>query len=179
MRALALLAGCAALCCACGDERNPPPKFRLEGSLTQLMDLGYDEVRVLRAPEDIGLLFVRVRPLNFVPDPEAEEEEVGTTEDYPLRVGYRFVGEEAPAGGTLDLTALDQYGGQRGVASRNVSNDPRNVFPVIVRGSITFDQQLEPDTNVTGSFHLTFENGIEIASGRTVFSKAFTAWVQP
>ena len=29
------------------------------------MDLGYDEARILIAPEDISLLFVRVRPLGI------------------------------------------------------------------------------------------------------------------
>lgn len=159
------------------DPRNPPPKARLEGSLSQVMDLGYDEARVLFAPDDVSLLFVRKRPAGEVPTDGGEL--VSTSEDYPFRVAYRFIGEDLPTGGTVDLTAVDELGATRGVASRNVTNDPRNVFPRIVTGRLTFDQRLVAGTTVTGSFHVTFETGIEVASGRTVFSNKYSAQVQP
>lgn len=173
------LTGFVLVASACDiDPENPPPKFRLEGSLTQVMDLGYDEARILQAPGDVSLLFVRLRPLGSTPT-DGGVEEMGMTEDYPFRVAYRFIGEDTPTGGAVDLARLDENGGARGVASRNVSNDPRNVFPAIVRGRLVFDQQLVPNATVTGTFNLTFENGVEVASGRTVFSNSYSARVQP
>ncbi|MGV3620808.1 MAG: hypothetical protein ACO1OB_08320 [Archangium sp.] len=164
------------------DPKNPPPKQRLEGSLTQVMDLGYDEARILFAPDDISLLFVRIRPLGSTPTTDGGEEMMemtGNSEEYPLRVAYRFIGEDLPTGGALDLTAVDENGLPRGVVSRNVTNDPRNVFPNIVRGRLIFDRQLVAGATVTGSFHITFENGTDVASGRTVFSNQYSAEVQP
>ncbi len=161
------------------DPKNPPAKFRLEGSLTQVMNLEYDEARILFAPDDVSLLFVRLKPLGSEPSDGGEMQMTGMSEEYPFRIAYRFVGQDVPTGGALDLTALDDNGGARGVASRNVSNDPRSVFPRIVTGKLVFDKELVANTDVTGNFHVTFENGIEVASGRTVFSKAYTARVQP
>lgn len=176
------LTGLALAASSCDyDPKNPPPKSRLEGSLTQVMDLGYDEARILFAPDDISLLFVRIRPLGSTPQPDAGEqmEMTGNSEEYPIRIAYRFIGEDLPTGGTLDLTAVDENGLPRGVVSRNVTNDPRNVFPNIVRGKLIFDRRLVAGTTVTGSFHITFENGTEVASGRTVFSNQYSAEVQP
>lgn len=163
----------------CDDPCKAPPKFRLEGSLSQVMDLGYDEARVLLAPEDVSLLFVRthcqtaVSSDGGVPDPGTM---VGMVEDYPLKVGYRLLGDVI--GGRYDLSAQDDAGAQRGSLSRNVRNDPRNTLPVILRGTLYFDAPLDPDAGVGGDFHVTFENGIEAASGRTVFSTSFSARVQ-
>lgn len=161
------------------DPKNPPARFRLEGSLGQVMDMAYDELRILVAPEDISLLFVRIRPLGGGgPTDGGAAPMQGTTEDYPLKVAYRLLGEPAPAGGRVDLASVDMNGSQRGVLSRNVSNDPRKTLPPILRGTLSFDRPLDPDTVVSGDFHVTFENGIEAASGRTVFS-TYSARVQP
>ena len=93
-------------------------------------------------------------------------------------IAYQLDGEELD-GGRLDLASLDSNGSPRGVISRNVQNDPRNTFPTILRGTLIFNQALTERAVVTGDFNITFENGTEVASGRTVFSKAFTAQVQP
>lgn len=171
-----MLAGLALGASSCGDPKNPPPKFRLEGSLTQVMDLGYDEARILKAPEDIALLFVRIKPLGDNLDGGAS----GVKEEYPFRVAYRFAGQDAPAGPVvLGLTALDDNGNQRGVAQRNVTDDPRNTFPEIDIGELKFDAPLTEGQLITGSFHITFVTGTETASGRTCFAKTFTARVQP
>lgn len=165
---------------SCGDPKKPPPKFRLEGSLGQVMDLGFDEARILVAPEDVSLLFVRSHPLTSTgPGDGGEVDPVmaGTTEDYPLKVAYRLL-DEPLDGGRLDLASLDGNGAQRGVVSRNVANDPRNSLPPLVRGELFFDRALDPGAVVKGDFHVTFENGIEAASGRTAFFN-FTARVQP
>ena len=171
----------AMACSACGDPKKPAPKFRLEGSLTQVMDLGYDEVRILVAPEDVSLLFVRIHPLGSVsPDDGGTVDPnmmTGQSEDYPLKVAFRLLGD--PAGGRVDLAALDTNGAQRGTVSRNVANDPRNTLPLLVRGTMYFDHSLDPGAVVHGDFNVTFENGIDAASGRTAFSTSFSAKVQP
>lgn len=163
------------------DPRKAPPKSRLEGSLGQVMDTGYDEARVLVAPTDISLLFVRVRPLGAGNTQDGGTVDpmmmMGVSEDYPLQVAYRLLGD--PIGGRVDLASLDKNGAQRGSISRNVANDPRNTLPRILRGTLYFDRPLDPGATVNGDFHITFENGIEAASGRTVFSTAFSAKVQP
>jgi hypothetical protein len=178
-RRLLLLAVAALVAAACNDDPSKrPPRHRLEGSLGVVMDLGYDEARVLIAPDDIALLFVRTRPLNDVSEDGGTSEEQGVSEDYPLRVGYRLLGEPLD-GGRLDLAALDANGNQRGALSRNVQNDPRSVLPALARGTLLFKGPLEPNALVQGDFHVTFENGVEAASGRTAFTTSFTARVQP
>lgn len=163
---------------ACDDPNKPAPKFHLEGSLTQVMDLGYDEARILLAPEDVSVTFVRKLPLGSGLLEDGGMVEVANSENYPVKVAYRFVGEELD-GGRMDLASLDQNGAQRGVVSRNVQNDPRTTFPPILRGTLFFKQPLVVNALVDGDFHVTFENGIEAASGRTVFSTSFQARVQP
>jgi hypothetical protein len=173
--ALGLAVSAMALSACNNDPTKTPPKFRLEGSLGQVMDVGYDQARVLLSAADVSLLFVRVRPLG---SPGADDGgAVGQSEDYPLKIGYRLLGD--PVGGRVDLASLDMNGAQRGTVSRNVANDPRNTLPLILRGTLYFDRPLDPDAVVGGDFHITFENGIEAASGRTVFSKSFSARVQP
>jgi hypothetical protein len=171
-----LMATALALCACDIDPKKQPPKFRIEGSLGQVMDVGFDEARVGVAPSDISLTFVRIRPLGGDLPDGGSEMMVGTTEDYPLKVAYRLLGD--PVGGRVDLAALDMNGAQRGVASRQVQNDPRNTLPTILRGTLFFDRPLDPGTTVNGDFHITFENGIEAASGRTVFMTTFQAKVQ-
>ncbi|MFZ5444931.1 MAG: hypothetical protein ACOZQL_33385 [Myxococcota bacterium] len=173
------LAATAVVLSACQADPKVP-RYRLEGSLGQVMDLGYDEARILIAPEDVSLVFVRIHPLNDVTpsDGGTEMSPTGTSEDYPLKLAYRLLEDGLPSGGRVDLAAVDQNGAQRGVLSRLVQNDPRNTFPPIVRGTLAFDRPLDPDTVVNGDFHVTFENGVEVASGRTVFAK-YSARVQP
>lgn len=172
-RIAVLVSALGSLLSGCGDPKNPPPKFHLEGSLTQVMDLGYDEARVLLAPEDVSLLFVRRKPRGADPGDGGAQ---STTEDYPLKVAYRLLGEAA--GGRVDLAAVDSGGAQRGTISRSVAGDPRTKLPSILRGTLSFDRALAPNAVVGGEFRVTFDNGIEVASGRTAFS-TFSARVQP
>lgn len=175
-RPLVLASALVVLGSACGDPSKMPPKFRLEGSLTQVMDLNYDEARILIAPNDVSLQFVRIKKLESL-DPDAGNQMQGVSEDYPLKIAYLLNGDPAPMGGRIDL-AEPLGNGQRGVFSRNVQGDPRNTFPPIIRGTISFDKPVVPASiTISGDFHITFENGAEVASGRTVFSN-YTAKVQ-
>jgi len=164
--------------CACQPPdpgAAPPPKYRLEGSLTQLMSLGYDEARIEGTGQDVALTFVRVRGSNVtLPDGG----DPGTSEDYPLKVVYRYEDNDGgiPANTTVDLAEVYQ-GAQRGGISRNVLNDPRKNFPDILRGELYFDRFPAAGETVRGNFHVTFVNGIEEACGHTVYGD-FTAKVQ-
>ena len=189
LRAVVTLTGLGVLS-ACSPPGTPTPaKFRLEGSLTQLMTLGYDEARLRLdydpanpMPSDtLGIEFVRVRPLGSgTLDDGGMVNAVGASEDIVLKIGYQLAGDAPPANQRLDLTFLDQNGASRTTLSRNVINDPRRSFPPLRVGSLFLDRA--PDrvarNTVRGEFNLTFENGIEVASGRTVFG-SFSAKVIP
>lgn len=183
---LALVAGLAAACSPPGQVA--PPKFRLEGSLSQLMNLGYDEAR-LRLDYDpnnplptdtLGIEFVRLRPLGSGALPDGGMVMTGDSEDMVLKIGYALAGDAPPNNQRLDLTFLDENGISRTTLSRNVLNDPRRSFPPLRVGSLFLDRA--PDrvamNIVNGEFNLTFENGIEVASGRTIFGR-FSAKVIP
>lgn len=174
---------------ACSPPGQPaPPRFRLEGSLGQLMNLGYDEARLRLdydpnnpMPSDtLGIEFVRVRPLGAAGPDDGGATMVGASEDIVLKIGYLLAGDAPPANQRLDLTFLDQNGAFRTTLSRNVLNDPRRSFPPLRVGSLFLDRA--PDrvarNTVLGEFNLTFENGIDVASGRTVFGN-FAAKVIP
>lgn len=165
-----------------------PAKFRLEGSLSQLMPLAYDEARIRldydpnnpQQSDTIGLEFVRLRPLGEETLPDGGTQMAGTSEDIVLKIGYQLAGDAPPANARIDLTFLDINGLTRTTLARNVLNDPRRTFPPLRVGSLFLDRM--PDrtsmNRVNGDFNLTFENGIEVASGRTVFGR-FTARVIP
>ena len=189
LRAVVTLTGLGVLS-ACSPSGQPAPaKFRLEGSLSQLMNLGYDEARLRldydpnnpQASDTLGIEFVRVRPLGSnTLDDGGMVNAVGASEDIVLKIGYQLAGDAPPANQRLDLTFLDQNGASRTTLSRNVLNDPRRSFPPLRVGSLFLDRA--PDrvamNTVNGEFNLTFENGVEVASGRTVFG-TFSAKVIP
>jgi len=150
-----------------------PPKFQLEGSATQLYDLGYDEARILLAEEDFAVLFVRTRPLvSILSDGGiADNTMVGMTEDYPLKVTYSKWGNDIPVRTRVDLAEVtnDEAKTSRVLASRDVLNDPRKNYPAIRIGSLYLSTLPVPGGTVNGDFNITFTNGSETASGRTVF----------
>ena len=176
----AILGGATALLVLGACDDGDRAKYALEGSLGQVMDLGYDEIRVQIAPQDVSLLFVRKHQLNSI-GLDAGNGGTGTSEDYPLKVGFNTLDLDGglPMSGTLDLTELDGNGNQRGVLSRNVQGDPRTTFPKIRIGGWSVDAPIVIGATLHGEFHVTFENGTEVASGRTVFTKSYTATVQP
>ncbi|MBL9037291.1 MAG: hypothetical protein JNG84_02140 [Archangium sp.] len=176
LKGAAMLGGTAVLggmsgCAPNDPNKAPPAKARLEGSATQLFDLGYDQVRVTVSVDDVALLFVRRRPLNAtLPDGGTpDEENMGTSEDYPLKVAYQLWGDEAPVARRVDLAERDMNMAARAVVSRDVLNDPRKTYPGVQRGTLYLTGALEPGAKLRGDINITFENGIETASGRTVF----------
>lgn len=186
-RLLLVVAGLL-VACSPAPGKQAPPKFQLEGSLTQLMALGYDEARLRldydpdnpQPTDTLGIEFVRLRPMGSDTLPDGGMVMVQDSEDMVLKIGYQLAGDAPPANQRLDLTFLDENGVSRTTLSRNVLNDPRRSFPPLRVGSLFLDRR--PDrvamNTVNGEFNLTFENGIEVASGRTIFGK-FSAKVIP
>ncbi len=169
MGALLVLTACQAR-----DPTLPPEaKFQLEGSAGQLFDLGYDEARILLATEDVALLFVRTRPLEKrLPDGGlAMNDMTAVSEDYPIKISYALWGDDIPVKTRVNLAEVDASNPKkpRVAVTRDVLNDPRKTYPTVHIGTLIFNKLPEPGARVTGDFNITFSNGIETASGRTVF----------
>lgn len=152
-------------------------KYRLEGSLGQLMDLGYDEARLQLGPDDLSILFVRIHPLDTTGPSDGGSTTVGNSEDYPFKVSVALLGQGPFGGSRVDLTMTDGNGNPISSFSRDVFNDPNKAFPKAMRSTIFLNKVPVVDQTVTGDFNVTFAEGVEVASGRTVFSKGFSAKV--
>jgi hypothetical protein len=59
----------------------------------------------------------------------------------------------------------------RGAVSRSVLEEPARAFPDIARGELVFDGYLDSGKTVTGELHVTFANGTDVYSGRTLFGR--------
>ena len=171
-----MLAPLAAFCCGCGSSSIPGPRFGLEGSLSVVMDLGFDEAFLDTTTNEVAVRFVRHR---------------GGTDDTPLKIIWAQAGQALNTPATIDLgePRPDDPIRQRGNVSRNVLDDPRGMggmgFPLMVQGPATggpskmsFIDQILPDRFVRGQFNITFVNGTGFANGRTVYGQ-FSAKVPP
>lgn len=163
---------CALLWACTNSTGRKPPKYKLEGSLTEFMGFGYDEVRFESSGTDLAFTFIRYR---------GEDPDAGTPEgeDVPLKVTVNTADltPEELESLKFDLAADAGSGGldQRGVLSRNVLNDPQRSFTTLQRGGLQVDRlPTESGQKCSGSFHVTFDPGIEVSSGRTLFG-SFTA----
>ena len=135
---------------------------QLEGSLGAIVDLTYSGAKAARTSEQVALQFVRSK---------------GAGEDLVLQVTASLAGIQLTPNATLDLAELISADVQRGSVSRNVLNDPRTTFPRLQRGRLRFRGALTQGQTVNGDFSITFMDGTDPASGRTVFGD-FTAVVQ-
>ncbi|MBL8953327.1 MAG: hypothetical protein JNK82_21315 [Myxococcaceae bacterium] len=147
---------------SCGNPNAP--RARLEGSLTTVMDLGFDESVLTFAGTEFSVAFRRKKGMGF---------------DTVLAVTTRLEAMPLPDGGveslraqTYDLTDVLSNGVVRGTVSRQVLDDPRTMFPELRVGKITFLNipQQGAGLPAVGEFNVTFENGVEFASGKTCFS---------
>jgi len=132
----------------------------VQGSLSVLMDMRYQTVDIVLGSSDVTVRFVR--PSN----------DQGQGEDLVLGVSSREL--------TMPLTSTTGSGvswdlaeplgsGQRGSLSRNVLNDPRQTFPDLDRGDLTFEQIPVAGSSATGHFSVTFVLGTEFGDGRTLY----------
>lgn len=168
---LALVVGAAA--CAPNDPtKRPPPTYRLEGSLGTVLDITYDAAVVEPSAEALAVRFVRARAKETPPS-DGGMDAVGGADDVTFQITYALLGAEYPMNARVLLDELvnpmDAMSAQRGLASRNVLNDPRKKLPRLQRGSLTLKGALADGAQLEGDVNVTFENGVDVASGRTVY----------
>jgi hypothetical protein len=158
--AVALSTALAGLC-ACGSEGG-----ELEGSVSTLVDLRYQRAEARWSPGELSINFVTSQ---------------GSGVNTILQVSAR-VGDMIPEGYTgplvIDLAEALEGGAQRGAIGRSVLDEPVRAFPPLARGKLTVDgTPVEPGSRISGDFHVTFVNGTNVYSGRTIFG-SFEATVQ-
>ncbi len=163
----------------CGSSTDA--KYSLQGSLQQEMDLGFDKATLVYSGDSptgpqFSISFDRTIGNTMGVNTILE---VAVTLD-PTRM------EALKAGIDFDLSQKLSNGQVRGTVSRNVLDDPRTTFPPFRQcGSYAADggviqascAQLElynvpkegENLQAAGTLHLTFADGIDFASGRTVF----------
>jgi hypothetical protein len=160
--ARALLVGAALLassgCASKGGE--------LEGSVSTLIDLTYERTEAQWSPGELAINFVTPQ---------------GTGINTVLKVSA-VVGDMIPEGYTgpltIDLAQVLEDGAQRGAVARSVLDEPARTFPQLQVGELVVDSTAtEPGSRITGDFHVTFVNGTDVFSGRTIFG-SFEATVQ-
>lgn len=168
MLALALLLG--------GAGCTPGP--RVEGSLSTLIGLRYDEARVFRTDDEVAVHFVAVAVAEDGEDPgEVVDgaEPPAAAENTVLQVSARLAGLELVPGAALDVDLaepMEGSGALRGTVGRAVLDEPPRAFPRIARGRLQLagSEVLESGTRLSGSFSVTFVNGVGFAAGHTAYA---------
>ena len=165
MRRLTFTALLSSLLCGCGAGSIPKARYALEGSLSVVMELGWDEAFLETPPGELGVRFVRKK---------------GSTEDIALKLVWLQGTQTFNAPASIDLAEADPNDSarQRSVVSRNVLGDARRSFPNMARGELILLDQIKADTTVRGQLHITFQNGVGFANGRTIYG-SFSAKVPP
>jgi hypothetical protein len=138
---------------ACGEGPH------LEGSVTPLLDLRYQRAEALADESEASVRFIT---------------EQGSGENTVLKVTARLDDLELTPGQPIDLSerlGAEQDAPQRGTVSRSVLDEPTRGFPRLTRGTLTFEKALTPGAKVPGNFHVTFINGTDVYSGRTIFGR--------
>lgn len=138
----------ATLLTACG-----PAPAGVDGSLTEICDLGFDKAVVELGAEAFTLRLVQLR---------------GVNEDSALKVSVRLTGATLIPQVGLNLAEPMQPDGQRAKVGRNVLGDPNKDFPPIERGRIVFDTDPAKSARVSGEFSVKFQQGFAFGAGRTV-----------
>jgi hypothetical protein len=164
---------------ACGQTK-------IEGSLGEILDLTYQDIKLGFAGAQVAVSWTRPR---------------GSGTDAVLVVSEKLDGLSVYTGDEVDLAAqlpefalldaglLDPDGGvlvgpdggvslQRGLVTRDVFNDPRHDFPGLSNGfMVLYDVPGDAGTTVRGSFSVTFDRCVDFGCGRTIFGD-FKATVQ-
>ncbi len=149
---LCLLAGCG------GGGRV------LEGSLAELLPLDYTRAEVAGGAVELTIRFLRP---------------YGTGEDTVLKVAVATADAELTPRTPLDLGQELAGGGPRASVSRHVYEDPdHRTLPRVQRGQLILYKLPSPGGRVQGSLAVTFVQGSEFGSGRTVRGE-FDAEVAP
>ncbi|WP_257453056.1 hypothetical protein [Archangium lipolyticum] len=134
------------------------PAKVLEGSVTPLLDLSYERAEAQASETEVSVSFLRPQ---------------GAGEDTLLKVAAKLEGTTLEPRVAIDLAQRvgNTEGPQRGTVSRSVLDEPARQFPAIARGELVFDGYLDSGKKVTGELHITFTNGTDVYSGRTIFGR--------
>jgi hypothetical protein len=155
---------------------------KVEGSLQEILDLTYQDIKLGFAGDQIAVRWTRPRGAGQDTVLEVSEKLDGLT----VRTGdlvnlaeplpdFALADAGLPDGGLLpDGGIFDQ---QRGVVTRDVFNDPRKTFPLISDGFMVVYDVPRDGGVVNGSFSITFQRCVDFGCGRTVFGD-FKATVQ-
>lgn len=170
-----IAAALVGLALACGQTK-------VEGSLQEILDLTYQDIKLGFAGDQIAVRWTRPRGAGQDTVLEVSEKLDGLT----VRTGdlvnlaeplpdFALGDAGMPDGGLLpDGGVFDQ---QRGVVTRDVFNDPRKTFPLISDGFMVLYDVPRDGGVVTGSLSVTFQRCVDFGCGRTVFGD-FKATVQ-
>jgi hypothetical protein len=134
----------------------------LDGSLADQVDLSYTQATLKVEQGTLALRFQRAR---------------GSQLDTVLKVAVMLDTPMAPAHAVQWDLAEMVNGAQRGVASRNVLDDPNTALPLILRGTLSLDGAMAGSLDVSGNVTMTFVAGDTFGSGTAVFGP-FDAQVQ-
>ena len=132
------------------------PGPRVEGSVAELLDLTYEQAEARLSPEELSVRFTTQQ---------------GSGENTVLKVTARLKDHTFVSGTPIDLAETLVDGGQRGSVDRSVLDEPPRPFPAIARGSLLVRGTPTPGARVTGEFNVTFVNGTDVYSGRTLFGR--------
>jgi hypothetical protein len=134
----------------------------LEGSLSTVMDLGYDESEMTYSDTEFTISFkIRRGNRNMSCSMSSNCDTVASVTTRLEQVPY-------PDGG-MDLL--------RGSKTWGLTED-LTMFPTIRIGEMHIGNVPRAGLTAAGNFHVTFTNGVEFASGKTLFTDRFDAKVQ-
>lgn len=166
MKRLGLSVGALALLC-CGPQQ-------IQGSLSTLLNLQYHSVQLAYTGGSVdgGVMANGQVAVSFL-------EPSGKSNNAVLIVTEDLTALQVKPGGSVDLTQVPPSGGQRGVVTRDVANDPRKTFPTLQIGRMQLSSTPIPGSgdSVSGSFNVTFSLCADFACGYTAYD-SFSAKVQ-
>jgi hypothetical protein len=144
-----LIGATAVALAACGSGVSP-----LDGSLADSVDMSYTRSTLQMEQTVLALRFERAR---------------GSTFDTVLKVGITLDSATPPNHPVQYDLAEMVNGAQRGVATRNVLDDPNTTLPLILRGTFSLDQAMAGAMQVSGNITMTFDQGDTFGAGMAIF----------
>lgn len=153
----------AALAVLAAPACEPPPNT-LEGSLTEIIDLGFTDVEVSITDWQVIVGFWR---------PHAPE---GRDVVFKLVANQRP--DEVVPGQVIDLGPRED-GTARATCTRSVGADPIRTYAAIRSGTLMLNAIPTLDQNVGGEFRVTFDEGGDAGKGRTAFGHFNVLQVKP
>ncbi|MBI5543446.1 MAG: hypothetical protein HY901_06125 [Deltaproteobacteria bacterium] len=146
----------AAMALALGSCSGPS----LDGSLSEAFDLSFSSMLIRRSEKALQLSYLKSEGREVVVAVTVATEGLGLKPGARVELG----GEYAP-------------GHPRTVVSRAVDGEPVRTLPPVLKGTLTVDQLPTSGSTVTGDFSVSFGEGGDVGSGRTLFGN-FSAKVE-